>query len=249
MQFLEKSCMRGLGYDYLPSLSASYVATGTRILQEYDSREWGISDLSVASRYGYHLPPWARATSAQVAAAGTPPDEVLPLMGATVVKGRAVTARAGSKIPSGGCRGWAGQVISKAGINPSGATPALIGQISNNSFAKTGTDPRVLAVFAKWSSCMAAHGYHYTSPFQPYATEQPGAAASAAEIQAAVTDVRCKFQANLLGVTYAVQSRYQDQMIGQHAAELAGLRQAFGQQERALARLVRRYGLTSRPGQ
>ena len=90
------------------------------------------------------------------------------------------------------------------------ATPPLVAQISEESFARTRSDPRTLAVFSKWSACMSAHGYSYSNPFQPAASVNQSATPTQTEIQTAMTDVACKRKTNLLGITYAVQADYQN---------------------------------------
>lgn len=234
---LEKTCMARLGYDFMPDFPADYVSAGTRAMDYLDTREWGITDLAVARQYGYGLPPWASASAAQIASAKLPQDQMLPFFGVTINGGSPAPAPAGTRIPEGGCRGWALDKISAAGVNPLGTTPSAVAQINASSYTRTLADPRVHAAFRKWAACMATGGYHYSTPYQP-GVRYASAPLSRAEIRTAVRDIECKLKVNLLGVTYAVQSQYQDQMISEHATELRQIRASIRSQEQALARLM-----------
>jgi hypothetical protein len=244
---LEKSCMARLGFEYLPGLSSAYEAQSTRTFDEFDSRLWGVSDAVVVREYGYHLPSWVEGTGKPETMGSLPPAAQLALTGRSV-GGAQASGVGGSGIPRGGCAGQANQKVAAALGSAEGAVPPLVAQISLESFDRARSDPRVLAVFAKWSACMRAHGYDYANPFQPPAVANQSRPPTQAEIQTAVTDVGCKLKTNLLGVTYAVQSDYQNQLINQNAPQLAQIKAQVQQQAKALVSLAEKYGIAATGG-
>ncbi len=246
---LRKACMAKLGFDFMPALSSGYVANGARIIQEFDSRLWGVSNLVQARLYGYHLPPWTQGASTGPQPLGTlPAAEQVALIGRAVGPGSgAATAGRAASVPAGGCVGQARREAASAGLGTvEGRTAPLVSQLQLESFDRTQSDPRVLAVFAKWSACMRAAGYAYSTPFKP--AFSMSAAPTRAEIQTAVTDVTCKMKTNLLGVTYAVQSDYENDLIDKDAQQLAQIKTEIRQQASALVTLERKYGLLGNAG-
>jgi hypothetical protein len=53
---LTQQCMRGFGFDYLPTLSATMISQGTKVNKEVRTRLYGISDPTAAAAYGFHVP-------------------------------------------------------------------------------------------------------------------------------------------------------------------------------------------------
>lgn len=90
----------------------------------------------------------------------------------------------------------------------------------------TQTDPRVLAVNAAWSRCMARRGYRYSSPEQPEARNWP-TTPTTTETATAVADVTCKQHVNLSNTWLTVEAAYQTALIGQNLATLANLQASF----------------------
>jgi len=242
---LEKRCMARLGFQFLPGLTSNYDAAGTRILDEFDSRVWGVSDPTVVRQYGYHLPAWVQGSARPQSIGSLPAAARLALTGEVTQGGGAASASASggaAGIPKGGCAQQAAQQITARLGRSVGTTPPLIAQINDESFARARSDPRTLAVFSKWSACMTAHGYSYSNPFQPAAAVNQSAPPSQAEIQTAMTDVACKRKTNLLGITYAVQSDYQNELIDKYAPELAGIKAQAKRQAGVIASLVAKTG-------
>jgi hypothetical protein len=106
----------------------------------------------------------------------------------------------------------------------------------------TQTDPRVRAVNAAWSRCMAQRGYHYASPQQPAGHNWPRTP-TAAETATAVADVTCKQQVNLTHTWLTVEAAYQTALIGRNLATLVNLQASF---QSALKRVE---GLLASPAQ
>jgi hypothetical protein len=162
------------------------------------------------------------------AARGTslPPAELLVLSGSTTgddATGQRVSY-GGKPIPQGGCAGKARRDVTGVDqIDPERAADA----ITVAMFEKSKADPRVAAAVRSWSGCMKDSGYHYQSPLQaggdhPEWLRQ--ARAGAAEIQTAVTDVRCKQRTNLIGIWFGVESAYENAAIQQHIEQLTDVR-------------------------
>ena len=104
----------------------------------------------------------------------------------------------------------------------------------------TQNDPRVLAVNAKWSACMAASGYRYKSPFAALEDQRwgPGlydslgaiSKITAPELQVAAADAACRARVNLYAVYWAVAAAYQREWMASppHMA-LAGMQRKADQ--------------------
>ncbi|HUB41744.1 MAG TPA: hypothetical protein VMA72_23100 [Streptosporangiaceae bacterium] len=90
----------------------------------------------------------------------------------------------------------------------------------------TQTDPRVLAVSAAWSRCMAQRGYHYASPRQAAGHNWPKQP-TATETATAIADVTCKQRVNLVNTWLTVEAAYQTALIGQNITTLAHLQASF----------------------
>ena len=104
--------------------------------------------------------------------------------------------------------------------------PDPVPQIAEQAASFTQTDPRIRAVTRAWSTCMARHYYHYSSPTQVegHRWRTPP---NRAEIATAVADVTCKTQVNLLNTWLAVEAAYQQALIGQNLATLSQLQANF----------------------
>jgi len=239
---LTQACMRSFGFDYLPQLSPSMIAANVRSMNEFDTRRYGVSDATATQTSGYHLPPWTSSTSApqSIGALPRPEQAVLTGLGTTTYNGRAV--------PAGGCLNQAANQLSQARVGldaqRSGSSSSLPGSIRMSAFQSAQSDPRVLAVFATWSSCMRAYGYHYATPFD--ATADPrwlsAKAASPAEIQTAERDIGCKLRVNLLGVEYRVESGYETTAIAKNTAALTDIANQLPTEAAAINHLMARYG-------
>jgi hypothetical protein len=231
-------CMARFGFVYPPPGETGPGATQlAAALQIGASRLWGVSDPVAAREYGYNLP--------EPATASAPSKKpLLPAAELAVLNGTASQGgQGGLRVPRGGCIGQTNREMAAAGIGYQGSQ--LVAQIAQESFVKTLSDARTLAVFRKWSACMASHGYDYSSPLKALADPQwnLNAPPTTAEIQTAETDVACKFKTNLLGVTFAVQSDYENAMIEQNAQELAQVKAMVDAEAGKLAQLAVKYGV------
>jgi hypothetical protein len=242
-QRLQQRCMQGFGFDYLPGLSTAYISQSVRIMREFDTRRYGVTDPVAIQTFGYQLPSWT------AGAAPTSGSDKLPAPELAVLIGTA-TAYHDRPVPSGGCSAQAEQELSQAGISSevqqSGGSGAgtLAGDIRSSAFDQAQSDPRVRAVFAKWSACMRAYDYSYGTPFDAgadprWSTTGPP---SAAEIETAERDLGCKLRVNLLGVEFAVESDYENIAIARNASALAAIRTEVGTETTDIRRAMAEYG-------
>ena len=194
------------------------------------TRLFGVASLADAQKYGYNDP--ATATGGAAAGTGgavTQPD--LTPAETTVVVGwpdghvsgnpdsppKGLTYN-GRTVPTGGCRGAAYRAIGLApGFNY--IQPQLAMNLSDSAFNQSQADSRVLAVFAKWSACMKAQGFSYPNPWTPNDAKWP-TPVSSTEIATAVADVQCKQQVNLVGISDAVMTAYENVLIQQNITGL-----------------------------
>jgi hypothetical protein len=99
-------------------------------------------------------------------------------------------------------------------------------QIAFQASQWTQSDPRVRAVDAAWSRCMARAGYHYANP-QLAADRGWPTKPTAAETATATADVRCKQQVNLANTWLTVEAAYQTALIRENLATLTSLQSSF----------------------
>lgn len=238
-QRLEQACLGKLGFRFPPGLSDKAIAQGARITDEFESRLYGVSDPVAVRAYGYHLPSWVQGPGKPESAAQLGTAEWAALTGQG-------PARAGQPVPAGGCAGQAERELQRAGINATilqsgGSDPSTLASSAQlASFERAQSSPPVRAVFARWSACMRSYGNHYATPFT--AAGDPRWARSTTpsrlEIQTAEHDIGCKLRVNVLGVEFAVVSRYQDQAITAHAAAFAQARKVIVSEALGLRRLM-----------
>ena len=217
---LTQKCMAARGFVYTSQTTPIQEQT---VLQNIEYR-FGVTSLSDASTYGYRPP----------AGTGPPPGGFFlggfssfnalrqdPALTVALL-GFAPGVRIGP-IRQPGCLMLANNEIYRPGSYQGGdPVPAIAQQAS----LWTQTDPRVLAVNAAWSRCMAQRGYHYGSPQQAAEHNWP-ARPTAAEAAVAVADVTCKQQVNLPNTWLTVEAAYQTALIGQNIATLANLQASF----------------------
>ncbi|HEX3590001.1 MAG TPA: hypothetical protein VHV74_10225, partial [Pseudonocardiaceae bacterium] len=229
-QRLIQRCVADFGFRYLPGLSAKAVDADELISREYDSRRYGVSDADAVRHYGYQLPAW---TAGPDATAGKPPVvELAVLMGSGTQDGRT--------IPAGGCTGQADRELAADGITSGAQRAELVSQIREDGFERAQSDSRVLAVFARWSACMRAHGFHYANPFDAGADPRwrTSGKADPTQIAVAETDVSCKLSTHLVDVEVAVESAYDNADIAVNATRLAPIRESVAAKSRAIARAM-----------
>lgn len=242
--FLVHQCMSRLGFNFssIKESAKQYYMAYVRDHEEADSREWGITDLVVAEKYGYELPPWTAGTRPPVALGSLPGPELHAMTGSAITKASsAESAPANPDIPQGGCLGQSLQELASAGILEDAANASLVAHISSQGFFKALSDSKVVNVFAKWSACMRANGYRYADPFAAAGSFASSTAVTKKQIRVAVTDIRCQRKVNELAVASAVDAGYQIQLIGQNLARLGQYKDRIAREVKELAGLMASY--------
>ncbi len=209
--------MAGLGYHHLPTVSERLVAQEVRTTAEFDSRRYGITDLSIASQYGYQLSPAVKGAD------GT------KSLTKSAVERKALSSCARS---------------ANSGLRIDSATRAdmaVVVQLDQKGFQQAETDPQVKAVFNAWSRCMAGLGYSYADPYKAAADhrfEHSSIKPSALEVAVARADIFCKQKTDLVRIVTSVESEHQSTLIAQNRATLARAKKEVAHQRQILASLL-----------
>jgi hypothetical protein len=220
MSSLAEGCMKDAGFTYRPDDTQSPDIG-------FMDRRYGIANSHTAQTYGYHFPtPKADRESAA---------KSLSQAGHVALVGKQEAD--GSLDPDGGCIGEAKHRL--AGSDDEFGPDEKARELNMESYVRSQKDPRTLAAFRDWSSCMGAKGYRYDSPMK--AIDDPafgGEKASPTEISTARADVECKKKTGLVRTWFAVESEWQRTEIEKNAEELDRIkRHKTDQLKRAAAEL------------
>lgn len=201
-------------------------------------RRYGLTDIAAARKWGYQMPPMLVVNNVPVSAAELTHAWNYVLTGGTLLRPSSKPVSYGGKVlPAGGCSGEANRLLGEARV--SGMT--LAQQLMNTAYSQSQTNPVVVAAVAKWSACMAAHGFTYSSPyapFQKYSLDKQGSAPSKLEIDTAITDIGCKHKSNLVAIWFGVEKSDEETLIQQHFAALTELRSDLARTQAAALRVV-----------
>ncbi|GGP93785.1 hypothetical protein [Streptomyces melanogenes] len=203
-------CMQQFGFPPAPGPAADMAAAAAQIRSR--SAVYGFFAPQTAAQHGYS----AHHTLPPEAAVPAPADQVKVLQG-VLPDGTVATTFRGMPIPKGGC--------TQAGLAEVGGDPPLpldTSPLPDHGPRVPATDPRLAAVDAAWSKCMASRGYHYATPVDAIADPRWRASRTTTpdEIATATADIACKQATNLVGIAIAVESAYDDQYISSHADAL-----------------------------
>jgi hypothetical protein len=207
---LIRDCMRRFGFNWTVQARPILLEPG---------RRYGISNDAEVKIYGYHLPPERQGGSQPRPGTFTPPSAAEE----TVLLGKGQSSYRGQQIPEGGCIAEAGRLLG-LDVNKDNElvdAGSIVQRLDNQANDATRSDTRLLEVFAKWSQCMHRAGYEYRSPWD--ANNDPawsGETPSARETATALADLKCRNEANVAGVSLAVETAYQNQLIEQNAETL-----------------------------
>lgn len=225
---LTGKCMRRFGYAYDAAADRAGVEAVVKSrLADFglygNARRYGITDPTIALKYGYHLSSPATPTpetTTRGPAHGLPPltPAMRTILTGTAADGTVARSAGGQTIPDGGCLGEANKSLVASAKPPQSP---LVGQIRSESFARSLEDPAVVAVFRAWSECMAGKGYPYKEPLEA-GNDLPtgGPTPTARELAVAQADVACKQQTNVVSVWVDFEISYQNAQIDKHAQEL-----------------------------
>ncbi|MGW6684022.1 hypothetical protein ACWGBO_29590 [[Kitasatospora] papulosa] len=227
------ACLKGFGVGVPFRVPASWeevapatnAVPGTGPVNGMDVR-YGDHDLAKVSKYGYG---WADAPegggqSEGLATGGElPADTELALRGwQDRVSGRARAGvprtLQGKSVPPLGCGGQAQKEISGHSGGVDASEDAIRG-IERQAWDKMNSDPRTLAVWSKWSSCMKDAGHDYNDPWE--ANEDPRWAPSGGRspeaIDTAKSDVNCRSRYQVSATMHEVEEYWQTQLLAENS--------------------------------
>ncbi|MER7537045.1 hypothetical protein ABTX77_20030 [Streptomyces sp. NPDC097704] len=217
-------CMKRFGFTYELPLGAAVSS------RSGDSRRYGLTDATIAARYGYApnqgARPPAKPAVQTLSAAGklalNGPEYKGPQpmsLEESKAKDSGKTLN-GQKVPIGGC---VRESFLTVYAPKKGAVDALfVTNLSMDANARSREDSRVVAAVKAWSACMAEKGYKADEPVSPQSDLglDPNTYGGPKAIAAARQDVACKEKANLVGIWYTVETAYQKRNIEQNAETL-----------------------------
>ncbi|WP_367134971.1 MULTISPECIES: hypothetical protein [Streptomyces] len=198
---LTARCLQGFAIRYSPNPRSDFADTHSRI--------YGVTDEAQAKSFGYRSPAAVQKVAPQ-AAAETPQHAAVRTGDVDTYNNKAV--------PRGGCVGEASrQVYRGQHASLRGLADGLIFQASD----RAQRDDRVRKVFADWSGCMKGMGFSYKTPIDAInGLSASNGTATKDEKSAAVADVQCKKQNNVIGVWSSVEADYQNKAISTHRSDL-----------------------------
>ncbi|MCI3935104.1 hypothetical protein [Streptomyces sp. AN091965] len=185
-----------------------------------NERRYGTTDRAAAAKYGYQPkpPPPGKAPASKPAPTSDDPAET------SVLLGKGQRSWKGKPIPEKGCAGEAARGLSSGAPPLSDSESSTAQNLSAESFTRSQRDSRVRAVLTQWARCMKAHGYDYATPLDPPGDPRFTARVTAQQIETANADITCKKKTNLVGVWFAVESRYQKDLVTENRTTLEKLR-------------------------
>ncbi|MFD9115845.1 hypothetical protein [Streptomyces bottropensis] len=190
---LMRDCLKAKGMDWTPRPPVKAAETDPP-----NRRRYGVIEDAVALRFGFHAPP----------------DPVAEVRFTSARERRAESLSAGERRAAYGDDGTGGcwrQAHDRLLRGVPESDYDVLNRHAMRAFEESRRDPRVRAVFRRWSACMAKDGFRYADP--PAVVNDPrwsaSAAPSAGEIETARADVRCKEETDVVAVWRAAETRIQ----------------------------------------
>lgn len=222
-------CVARFGGEY--TITEESLEASLAPLDNINEGRYGLLDPQLAASHGYNVPNLGP-DAADGADIGWDPSETEFLLVRGRPEGLATTSAVprptvpldieGNPLPEGGCSGEADRLLDEGAPLPPTNTE-LLNKLTGESYQRSESDSRVRDAMSEWSDCMRRSGFEYRSIWEPNDADWPEPAGDE-EIATAVADVACKLEVNLVGIWLAVEAAYQNQLIEQHAEELAALR-------------------------
>lgn len=182
-----------------------------------------VVDPAIAKKFGYAGAPEDRvrvdSAGKQVNGAWNPtPLESEVLTGRTPTgQPSSLIDNAGAKIPEGGCLAEASHQL-QGDQNYRSALIQLVTTGLSDTLQQTQADPRIGDATRAWAECMKGMGYTTTDRSQAARLAQGRPVAEERKI--ASDDVSCAQQVNWFGISYALDTAYQERFVSAHGAEL-----------------------------
>jgi hypothetical protein len=229
---LTQRCMAAAGFSYPV---AAEPGGGAANVQSIEDGGYGVASLVQAETYGYkQSSPGGPLGSLAALPAFVGEQSKHGPAWTSALLGFVPGARAGAPQSEGCLQAADTELYGKLGGNPD---PDPVPGIAVQAAQWTQSDPRILAVERTWSACMSRSGQAYKTPADAAERSWPSTPAPA-EIAAAVADVRCKTQTNLVNTWLTVEAAYQQALISQNLTALSQLQATFGALQRRAEQLL-----------
>ncbi|NDU72093.1 hypothetical protein GWI34_05560 [Actinomadura sp. DSM 109109] len=234
---LTRQCMRGYGFMLPgPTDLAKTIESSTRIDRFLMSRRYGISDRSIAERYGYRTPEWTLGSSQPHSL-----NDMSPQAKAVLTGSSSGTPVQGKRVPPGGCMSQARRQVGEPSSNN-----GLASQLQNKTFEQLRNAPGARSAITQWSQCMEMKGYRYPDPWRAGVEfardDEGGEGPGRSEIKSALATVDCSYGTNFIGKMFAIESDLQNAEIERNAEALSKEKKKLEAQARRLQGLVKQYG-------
>lgn len=225
---LAGTCMRSFGYRYDAAADKAVAARTARShLADFglyeNKRRYGVTDVAMAARSGYHLLSAASGTAVPQEEAddhglGEESPAEREVRYGTDAAGKPVLRTAsGRPIPPAGCLSAGDATFTVQGTR--GDDTEAVRALAAASFDRSQQDPAVVAARKAWSKCLAAKGYTFTDPVGNPGFDVETPAVSPAETAMAAADAGCKQQTHLTDVWLAAEVDFQQKWIASHPAD------------------------------
>ncbi|MGW1917027.1 hypothetical protein ACWCQS_41750 [Streptomyces sp. NPDC002076] len=193
------------------------------ISREFASRRYGISDPQLARAYGYHLSPRTLGVSRPKSLS---------------------TFTASERKRLAACSTRADAIVYGSDAQQTGGPGASMARKTRDAFEATQRDPRVKAVFARWSACLKAYGYRYANPIDAakdvrWSGEQ--SKPTTLEIGVARADVACKARNRLVEIEFTIESAYQRKALDNSESTFAAVKRALDKDAARIRTLMPQY--------
>lgn len=181
-------------------------------------RRYGVADVGVARKYGYHPPQDDRSRSMEAIRAEQElfrrPGAEEAYSGPEGSEGQGCAARARERLTDG-----AGD-----------ADPMVFSALDEKSLERSERDPAVRAATRAWSECMRGRGHSYATPRDAVADgwDLERAVPSGKERAVASADAVCKEETGLTETWLRAEAGIQRGLVAGNASELAALKRANG---------------------
>ncbi|MEV6527594.1 hypothetical protein AB0M43_37280 [Longispora sp. NPDC051575] len=199
-----QKCMRRFGFDVPVPANLS-----NGKFQGMDDR-YGLADADHARTLGYHD---KKPTPVEVTYESRFPLEATAvLQGVDPTTGQPIPATDARGVPAGGCRKEGIRALF-AGTASESANGDLAEDLIRDALKRSTADDRVQKLIKKWQECGKKAGYEWSTPHnvrvdwsnKSIGTPKP----NQEEIDAALTDVRCKNESGLLDTWVSVNVEFQ----------------------------------------
>lgn len=234
---LTGDCVERFGGKY--TLTESTLLSGLPPLDSKNERRYGLLDPESAAIRGYNAvdSPDSDAPDGESKREGWDPSdaELLIVRGATAGMDIPTDVN-GAPLPEGGCLTEANRVLEE-GAPPEPANTRLGTDLGVEAHERSEKDSRVVEAAERWSECMQRAGHSYDEVSAPNNQDWPEPPTDA-EIAVAMADVNCKLETNLVGISFAVESAYQEQLIEENARALEEIRMYLEVQLENAARVL-----------